>query len=206
MKKFIKIIALPFLAMILVACSNNGDEEPVESAPAETTEQAPEETVETEETTENGEQTEETETTETTEDGEAAEDDTEADDGTAAEDTEAETEATEEASEDAVAFTFIVSGEETPIAEFAVEDAEGLSVLEAMESIEGLEFTFNEVEGVIDVIEGFENDYEVGNTWTYVINGEYAQLGVVSQTLQPGDTIDWYYGTIDEIPINIVIE
>ena len=58
----------------------------------------------------------------------------------------------------------------------------------------------------MDSIEGYENDYTVGNTWTYVFNGEYAQLGVVSQTLEAGDEIDWYYGTIDEIPINVVPE
>ena len=119
---------------------------------------------------------------------------------------ESATEDTEEASETAATFAFYVSGEEAPIAEFSVEDAEGLSVLEALESNEELTFNFNETEGVVDSIEGYENDYTVGNTWTYVYNGEYAQLGVVSQTLEAGDEIDWYYGTIDEIPINVVPE
>lgn len=185
MKKYIKILVLPLLAFLLVACTNE-QEEPVESAPEETTEQSVEESVESI-------PTEGEEVTETEENGE--------------EPAEEETETEEaEVSEDAVRFVFYVSGEDEAVAEYAVEDAEGMSVLDAMSSIEELDFTFNEVEGVIDLIEGYENDYDIGNTWTYLYNEQYAQLGVVSQTLSAGDTIDWYFGTIDEIPVTIIPE
>ena len=31
-----------------------------------------------------------------------------------------------------------------------------------------------------------------------------AEFGVVSQTLEEGDNIKWYFGTIDQIPITII--
>lgn len=200
MKKFIKLITLPTLALLLVACQSTPEEQPVESAPAESVEQVSTEDASGEEQTEGAEESgeeqasEETDT-EGTENGEAT-----------TEEGQSDTEDTEEASETAATFAFYVAGEEAPIAEFSVEDAEGLSVLEALESNEDITFNFNETEGVVDAIEGYENDYSVGNTWTYVYNGEYAQLGVISQTLEAGDEIDWYFGTIDEIPINVVVE
>lgn len=201
MKKFIKIITLPTLALLLVACQNTTEEQPVESAPVESVEESSADTnsqvsvpESTDSADESGESNAEGEDTESTDSAEA---DTSESNG--------DEEDTEEASETAVTFAFYVSGEEEPIAEFSAEDIEGLSVLEAMEANEDLTFNFNETEGVIDSIEGYENDYSVGNTWTYVLNGEYAQLGVVSQTLTAGDQIDWYFGTIDEIPINVII-
>lgn len=206
MKKFIKLITLPTLALLLVACQSSTEEQPAESAPAESTEQVSTESTESTESTSGdaeSEATEESGAEQGSEESDAAASDN--GEGTT-EDGESATEDTEEASETAATFAFYVSGEEAPIAEFSVEDAEGLSVLEALESNEDLTFNFNETEGVVDSIEGYENDYTVGNTWTYVYNGEYAQLGVVSQTLEAGDEIDWYYGTIDEIPINVVPE
>lgn len=191
MKKIIKLIALPALALFLAACQNTAEEPPAESASVESVAQESTETPASEQSegsVESG--------------AESTESDAEGTEST--ESTEGET--TEEASETAATFKFFISGEEAAVAEFAVEDAEGLSVLEAMESNADITFNFNEVEGVIDSIEGQENDYTVGNTWTYILNGEYAQLGVVSQTLTAGDQIEWYYGTIDEIPINVVIE
>ena len=65
-------------------------------------------------------------------------------------------------------------------------------------------FTFNEEEGVIDVIDEITNDYEAGNTWVYLLNDQMADMGVVSQTLSEGDDIKWYFGTIDQIPITII--
>lgn len=173
MKKIIKLISLPLLAIVLVACTNNGNNTPEETTVEETTvvESTSEETTVAEETTTAENQ---------------------------------ESQASEEPAEDAVAFNFYITGEEEPIAQFTVNDAAGMSVLEAMESNEELDFTFNETEGVIDVIEGHTNDYEMGNTWTYLYNGQFAEYGVVSQTLEAGDTIDWYYGSIDQIPINII--
>ena len=199
MKKFIKLITLPTLALLLVACHSSTEEQPAESAPAESTEQVSTESTESTESTSGDAESEATEES-------GAEQGSEESDAAASDNGEGTTEDTEEASETAATFAFYVSGEEAPIAEFSVEDAEGLSVLEALESNEELTFNFNETEGVVDSIEGYENDYTVGNTWTYVYNGEYAQLGVVSQTLEAGDEIDWYYGTIDEIPINVVPE
>lgn len=132
---------------------------------------------------------------------------TQAEETTAAPAEEEETTvAEEEADENAVVFTIYVTGEEEPVAEFFVNDAAGMSVLEAMESQKDLDFNFNEEEGVIDTIVGYTNDYDMGNTWTYLYNESFAEFGVVSQTLEEGDTIDWYYGTIDEIPINIIQE
>ncbi|XJS10220.1 DUF4430 domain-containing protein [Aerococcaceae bacterium WGS1372] len=198
MKKFIKLITLPTLALFLVACQNTTEEQPVESVPVESVEEA---------------STEENSQVSLPESSESADESGEsnADGDTSTEESESDTseenenkDDSEEASETAVTFAFFVSGEEEPIAKFSSEEIEGLSVLEAMEANEDLTFNFNEDEGVIDSIEGYENDYSVGNTWTYVLNGEYAQLGVVSQTLTAGDQIDWYFGTIDEIPINVI--
>lgn len=203
MKKFIKLITLPALAFLLVACQNTTEEQPVESAPVESVEESSEaqnSQVSVPEANEDADESGESDAEGDT--SEEAESDTSEANGAEEEETD---EDTEEASETAVTFAFYVSGEEDPIAEFSAEDLEGLSVLEAMESNEDLTFNFNETEGVIDSIEGYENDYSVGNTWTYVLNGEYAQLGVVSQTLTAGDQIDWYFGTIDEIPINVII-
>lgn len=205
MKKIIKFITLPALALLLAACQDTPEEQPIESAPVESS-------VEQVETTEQSQDAESNAASEGAEESGAEdasqESDAEGSDNgeSATEDEQADAEDSEEASETAVTFAIYVSGEEAPIAEFSVEDAEGLSVLEAMESNEDFTFNFNETEGVIDSIEGYENDYTVGNTWTYVYNGEYAQLGVVSQTLSEGDQIDWYFGTIDEIPINVVVE
>ena len=192
MKKFIKLMALPAFALFLVACQNTTEEQPVESSAVESVEESvaeqssqvsiPESSESTDESAESNADGEETESASTEESGDDS----------------------EEASETAISFAFYVAGEEEAIATFNSEEIEGLSVLEAMEANEDLTFNFNETEGVIDSIEGYDNDYSVGNTWTYVLNGEYAQLGVVSQTLTAGDQIDWYFGTIDEIPINVI--
>lgn len=123
------------------------------------------------------------------------------------EQTEQETtqaEVAKEPTEDAVVFKFFVNGEEQPDLSYFVEDAEGMSVKEAMESQDKVPFNFNEEEGVIDSINNIENNYETWETWAYLYNGLYAELGVISQKLQAGDTIHWYYGTVDQIPTQIV--
>ena len=79
-----------------------------------------------------------------------------------------------------------------------------MNVIGAMEAAEELTFTFNEEEGIIDVIEDIANDYETGDTWVYLLNDQMAEFGVVSQTLEEGDNIKWYFGTIDQIPITII--
>lgn len=188
MKKFLKLLALPLLAMFLVACN----ETPEETAP---------ETTPTEETTPVEESSTDA-TSETTEESTDAEGSTES-----AADTEsesAENADTAEADETAVTISLIISADEETVAEFTVPNAEGMSVMEAMEAAEELNFVFNEEEGVIDSIDDIENDYDAGNTWVYLLNDQMAELGVVSQTLEAGDNIKWYFGSIDEIPITII--
>ncbi|WPC08890.1 DUF4430 domain-containing protein [Globicatella sp. PHS-GS-PNBC-21-1553] len=198
MKKYVKLLSLPILTLMLVACGNQN--KPAE----ETTTAAPEATTVAEttgsqvstpndtttvanESTEEGEETQEGETTvegEETQEGDETED--------------ADVAATD------VKFTLYVDGEET--ANFVAKDAVEGSVIDAMTSIEELEFNFNEDEGIIDVIDGIENDYETGKTWVYLLNGEYAEFGVVSQTLSEGDTVEWYYGFPEGLPVNIIPE
>lgn len=185
MKKFLRSLAIPLIALFLVACGDQGTETTsVES-------QEPESTIES------------VEESAATNQSESVEESTSSDDADeSAESTEESTDGEEEANEEGIVFTLYVNGEETN--SFVAVDADGLSVMEAMESIEDLEFNFNEDEGVIDEIDGIANDYETGETWTYLLNGEFAELGVVSQTLSEDDVIDWYFGTIDEIPVNII--
>ncbi|UUX32808.1 DUF4430 domain-containing protein [Fundicoccus culcitae] len=184
MKKILKTISIPLIALFLVACGDQGTETTsVES-------QAPESSVESAAESVSQEQTESV---------------SEASDTTSAEESDAvssEDNGDEATSQAGITFTLFVNGEET--ASFVAVDSDGLSVMEAMESIEDLEFNFNEDEGVIDEIDGIANDYDTGETWTYLLNGEFAELGVVSQTLSEDDVVEWYYGTIDEIPVNIV--
>lgn len=115
-----------------------------------------------------------------------------------------EAEVAKEPTEDAVVFKFFVNGEEQPELSFFVEDAEGMSVKEAMESQDKVPFNFNEDEGVIDSINKIKNNYETWETWAYLYNGIFAELGVVSQKLEAGDSIHWYYGTVDQIPNEII--
>lgn len=110
----------------------------------------------------------------------------------------------EEVSEDAASFKFYINGEEDPELAFSIEDAEGMSVLEALQSQEDLNVNFNEEEGIVDSINGIDNNYETWESWAYLLNGQFAELGVVSQTLSAGDEIEWYYGTTDAIPVNIL--
>lgn len=201
MKKYVKLLSLPILTLMLVACGN-------QNKPAdETTTAAPEATTVAETTgsqvstpndtttvadqsTEEGETTAEGEEAEETQDGEETQEGDETEDADVA--------ATD------VKFTLYVDGEET--ANFVAKDAVEGSVIDAMTSIEELEFNFNEDEGIIDVIDGIENDYETGKTWVYLLNGEYAEFGVVSQTLSEGDTVEWYYGFPEDLPVNIIPE
>lgn len=191
MKKFSKLLALPLLALFLVACGDAAEQETTtETTPTEETSSVVES--ESEAVSETAETSESADTAETTETESDMESET-------AEETDSE-----EADETAVTISLIISGDEETIGEFTVADAEGMSVMEAMESVEDLTFTFNEEEGVIDVIQDIENDYEAGNTWVYLLNDQMAELGVVSQTLSAGDNIKWYYGSIDDIPITII--
>lgn len=181
MKKVLKITSMAALALLLAACGNNESTETVESSA--------ESTVESVESVEESSQ----------EDAESA-----TEDQSDASTEETENAETDEPAADAVTFEFYVDGGETPFETFTVDNAEGMSVMEAMENIDGLEFNFNEEDGVIDQIGEYTNDYGTEETWAYLLNGQYAELGVVSQTLEAGDTIAWYYGTSDLIPMNLV--
>ncbi len=178
MKKFLKILSTAALAFILAACNNNSTEE-VES----TSESVVESTVESEQ--------ESSETSSESVESEGSSD-------------QAEETNDEDPNAEGVTFEFYVDGSEEPYETFVVENADDISVLEAMESIEGLDFNFNEEEGVIDQIGDYTNDYTTGQTWAYLLNGEYAEFGVVSQHVENGDTIAWYFGTADQIPMNLV--
>lgn len=102
-----------------------------------------------------------------------------------------------------VPFTVYVNGEE--VASYVAKDAVGMSVLDAMQSIEGLDFTFDEEEGVITNIAGNEADYAAPLTWVYTLNKQLAEYGVVSQTLSEGDEIVWYLvSSLDEVPNEII--
>ena len=95
-----------------------------------------------------------------------------------------------------VTFKFYVHGE--VIGSFDVPNAAGKTVFEAMESNKEIRFKYNEEEQVIDNV----NDGE--NTWVYLLNGQVADHGAKTQVLKAGDSVDWYFGTIDEIPTSII--
>ena len=193
MKKFIKLAAVSSLALLLVACSNEEDKEP------ETT--APESASQVEESSSESDQSQASDNSQESTDENSSSDES----GDLSDDSQdIPDESGDQAVTDAVKFTFYTNGEETPFQEFEVEDGAGLSVLEAMEQIDGLDFNFDEAEGVIDTIGDYTNDYELGETWAYLYNGQYAELGVVSQTLEAGDEIAWYFGSPDDIPMNLI--
>lgn len=175
MRKFLKISSLVAIALVLVACGGKDEKKTEESsAPPVESSSVVPESVSSVESQ-----------------------------AVSSESTPAPAE-TAEPTADAVKFEFYVDGADKPYETFAVNNAEGMSVKEAMETITGLTFTFNEDEGVIDHIGDHKNNYETGETWAYLLNGQYAELGVVSQKLKAGDTIKWYYGTSDLIPMNLI--
>lgn len=190
MKKFMQFISLPAIALVLAACGNNTSTPETTTAVPEITTVAPETTTEaqvitpTDETT-----TSEGEETDTDSD---STDTSESDDTTASSDVEAND----------VPFKIYVNGELKH--EFVAKDAVGGNVLSAMESIEELDFYFDEEAGFITTIDNIENDYAASETWVYLLNGQYVEYGVVSQTLSEGDEVQWYFGSVDELPVNII--
>ena len=181
MKKFIKLLTLSLALVFLAACSTEPNKEET------TTTETPEETS----------------VVETTQAPESDKEDKKSEEGSNQEDQEDEAN-TDEANEDSVTFKFYVHGEEVPELAFAVNDVDGKSIKEVMENQEDLPFKFNEEEGVVDSINDIENNYDTWETWAYLYNGLYAELGIVSQKLEAGDEISWYYGTVDEIPVTII--
>ena len=119
---------------------------------------------------------------------------------TSSESQSSESKASGEEKSTTVTFKFYVHGE--IIGSFDVPNAAGKTVFEAMESNKEIRFNYNEEEQVIDNF--FDNVNDGENTWVYLLNGQVADHGVKTQVLKAGDSIDWYFGTIDEIPTSII--
>ncbi len=119
---------------------------------------------------------------------------------TSSESHSSESKASGEEKSTTVTFKFYVHGE--VIGSFDVPNAAGKTVFEAMESNKEIRFNYNEEEQVIDNF--FDNVNDGENTWVYLLNGQVADHGVKTQVLKAGDSIDWYFGTIDEIPTSII--
>lgn len=178
MKKLPKLLALPLFVLLLQACNNNQQTETVTTSVAETTTLASttQAQVSTPSDTTTGEETS------------GSTDDTSNNPDVGIND---------------IPFTLYVDGEE--IGSYVAKDAVGKSVLDAMTSTVGLDFTFDEDEGVITSIEGNDVDYSIPRTWVYTLNKQLAEYGVVSQTLSEGDEIAWYFvSSLDEVPNEII--
>lgn len=119
---------------------------------------------------------------------------------TSSESHSSESKASGEEKSTTVTFKFYVHGE--VIGSFDVPNAAGKTVFEAMQSNKEIRFNYNEEEQVIDNF--FDNVNDGENTWVYLLNGQVADHGVKTQILKAGDSIDWYFGTIDEIPTSII--
>lgn len=199
MKHLLKLTSLVMAMFLLAGCTQNGGDkkETTQEATTEATTQA------SEKKDEKAEDSKEADKDKKDKDATDKEDSTQEGDEADKESTE-EDKDSEAASEDAVSFKFFVNGQEQTDLAFTVEDADGMSVLEVLEAQEDLDFNFNEEEGIVDTINGVSNNYGTWETWTYLLNGQFAELGVVSQTLSPGDEIEWYYGTTDAVPVNII--
>lgn len=188
MKKLLKLATLASFTLFLAACQNK----PAEPAAPESNVEAPaESTVESAETSQVEPEEDASKEEETSEDKEEKPED----------------EAIKEADADSpipadhVRLTLYTSPSEKPTHVYDVEYVEDMNVLDLLDSVKDLEFNFNEEEGVVDEIDGTENDNELGDTWMYLLNGEFAELGVISQTLQEGDEVTWYFGTPDDLPM-----
>ena len=119
---------------------------------------------------------------------------------TSSESQSSESKASGEEKSTTVTFKFYVHGE--IIGSFDVPNAAGKTVFEAMKSNKEIRFNYNEEEQVIDNF--FDNINDGENTWVYLLNGQVADHGAKTQVLKAGDSVDWYFGTIDEIPTSII--
>ena len=119
---------------------------------------------------------------------------------TSSESQSSESKASGEEKSTTVTFKFYVHGE--IIGSFDVPNAAGKTVFEAMKSNKEIRFNYNEEEQVIDNF--FDNVNDGENTWVYLLNGQVADHGAKTQVLKAGDSVDWYFGTIDEITTSII--
>lgn len=182
-----KLIALSFLSLVLVACGNNQD-----TATEPATESVSESSVESQ--LESSDSAESNDAQSQDNEESQADETTEADESTAD-----ETPAADEA-----VFRFYVGEEQ--IAHFTAKDVAGKSILEVLESQDKVTFTFDQEEGIISEIEGHAIDPAEAIYWTYLLDKQFAELGVVSQTLEGGELVEWYFGTVDDIPTAIIQE
>ena len=196
MKKSLKFMAMAALSLLLVACNNNND-----NTDQAASQEAASSAVESQSSEAASSSTSESTSSDSMTSGSENNSESEANSDESASDSEANG---DEAMGETAKFSFYIAGQEGAILEADVPVTENMSVLDAMESIDDLDFTFNEEEGVIDHIAEYENDYENGVTWTYLFNDQFAELGVVSQKLKAGDKIAWYYGTADDLPEIII--
>lgn len=203
MKKLLKALSLLALSFILVACQNNRNQ-PAESASSQPVESQPAESQEVVSTESQADDPADNARDESAESVASQDTDKESDPDADPETDDSDSDTGSEVTGETVTLAFYVDGSEVPEAEYTVEFVEGMNVLEAMEAADGLDFTFSDEEGVITEVDGISNDWSTEQTWTYLLNGEYAELGVVSQTLEAGDEIAWYFGTADQIPVNLV--
>lgn len=192
MKKWLKLTILPVLFISLAACGEKKPQEaPVENAPVETTQTA--------------QQAETTQAPNNNQDqasnAQAGENGSQATEGQG--DQTPATNGEYDAKGQAGTATITIHKDGQEAKSYKVNNIGDVSIKDTMAAITDIKFSFNENEGVIDEIEGVKNDYEP-NTWMYLYNEAYAELGVVSQTLKDGDKVDWYFGTIEDLPVHIV--
>jgi hypothetical protein len=73
----------------------------------------------------------------------------------------------------------------------------GLTVLQAMQTVDGLKFTgdwyYSLSDWLIVSIDGFPA--ASGSNWTFCVNGQAAGVGVGSYVLGPKAAVVWVYGT-----------
>lgn len=82
----------------------------------------------------------------------------------------------------------------------ADESSDGLGLDEDTEINDPDAFHFYmDEEGVVWSIYDIDNDWETGDSWVYLVNGEFAESGVQSQKLKAGDVVEWHYGDPDLI-------
>lgn len=181
-----KLLAISFLSLVLVACGNKQNTtQPATESVSESSVESQLESSESVESSESQSQTNESQADETKKEDMTTDGD--------------RTPAADEA-----VFRFFVGEKE--IAHFTAKDVAGKSILEVLESQDKVTFTFDQEEGIISEIEGHAIDPSEAIYWTYLLDKQFAELGVVSQVLEGGELIEWYFGTIDDIPTSIIQE
>jgi hypothetical protein len=85
----------------------------------------------------------------------------------------------------------------------AVSHAAGMTVLDAMRAVEQADHAWKfaykgtGVSTFLVSIADQENEGAAGRNWQYEINGQHAQRGIGTQTLEPGDQVLWKFATYE---------